>query len=105
MLHAVDIFPAKIWRQRGKMSILEPQRKNKDARDLRQYSMLIAVPTILAAAPLIGFFIGQYADSKFGTDPYLAVVGVLFGFGAAGIEIGNLIKRSSAMEKDKDNEQ
>ncbi len=33
---------------------------------------------------MFGFFGGRWLDGKFGTDPYLAVLGFFFGCGAAG---------------------
>lgn len=56
------------------------------------------------AAPAVGYFVGSWADKKFGTEPYLLVVGVTFGFAAAGVEIYRLIKRSSALEDSNKNE-
>lgn len=56
------------------------------------------------AAPAIGYFIGNWADKKFGTSPYLLVVGVIFGFAAAGIEVYRLVKRSSDLDESERNE-
>ena len=56
------------------------------------------------AAPAIGYFVGNWADKKFGTDPYLLVVGVIFGFAAAGVEVYKLVKRSSALDNSEENE-
>lgn len=64
----------------------------------------MAVPTILFVGPMIGFFAGRWADDKLGTDPYLLVAGIVLGFGAAGIEIFNLLKKASAIDKEKEDE-
>lgn len=84
------------------MSLLKgPSGKKKD-RDYRQISLLAAVPTILVAGPLVGYFLGQWADDSWGTEPYLMTLGVVLGFVAAGIEIAGLVKRSQAIEREKE---
>ncbi len=64
--------------------------------------LYLAVPGILLAAPTIGFFIGDWADGKFGTEPYLMIVGLVLGFVAAAREIFNLLKKAQAIEEEKD---
>ena len=86
------------------MSLLGPSTGKKKAPQMGSMSLLLAVPTILIAAPGVGFFLGQWADKKFGTDPYLLIVGLILGFGAAGIEIMSLVKKSQAMEEKKDDD-
>ncbi len=83
------------------MGILKPCRKDKKNNDLRQYSLLAAVPTILIAGPGVGFFAGQWLDSKFETDPLWLIIGIIFGFGAAGVEIAKLVKRAESIDKEK----
>ncbi len=82
------------------MALLSPGKKNDSSRDFRQISLLAVVPALLLAGPLVGFFAGQWLDGKFDTAPALMIVGVILGFGAAGVEIYGLVKKSSAMEKD-----
>ena len=67
-------------------------------------SLYLAVPGILLAAPLIGFFAGRWVDGKLDTDPYLTMVGIVLGFVAAGREIYNLLKKAQAIDEmdDKD---
>jgi F0F1-type ATP synthase assembly protein I len=86
------------------MSLFNPRRDDKDARDLRQIGLYTAVPALMLAAPLIGYFIGQWLDGKLGTEPTLTAVGALAGIAAAGIEIYYLIKKASAMDKENDDE-
>jgi F0F1-type ATP synthase assembly protein I len=74
---------------------------NKD-RSYAQIALLGTVPAILVAAPLIGYFAGNWADNKFGTTPYLMIAGVVLGFGAAGREIYRLVKKSEELEEEKD---
>ncbi len=48
----------------------------------------------------MGFFIGKWADQKLHTEPYLLIVGVILGFGAAGVEIYKLVKKSEAFDRE-----
>ena len=83
--------------------LLNGSRQDKEpGRDYRKIGLLTGVPAIMLAATLVGLFVGQWADRKFGTEPYLTVVGVLLGLISAGIEIVNLLKKASETEKEKD---
>jgi ATP synthase protein I len=64
-----------------------------------QIALLAAVPAILVAGPLIGFFGGKWLDGRFGTEPWLMIAGVILGFVAAGREIYHLVKKSQALEE------
>ncbi|MDZ4723742.1 MAG: AtpZ/AtpI family protein [candidate division Zixibacteria bacterium] len=79
------------------MSLFGNKSKNKDRSNLAQISMLAAVPGILIAGPLIGFFGGQWLDKKFSTEPWLVIVGIILGFVAAGQQIYILVKKSQAI--------
>ncbi len=81
--------------------ILGPRDRKKD-KNLAQMGVLVIVPTILLVAPMMGYFAGSWADERFGTEPYLLIVGLVLGFGAAAREIFNLIKRSQALDQEKD---
>jgi F0F1-type ATP synthase assembly protein I len=61
-------------------------------------ALYVAVPGILLAGPMIGFFAGRWADGKLNTDPWLSAAGLFLGFGAAGKEIYNLIRKAQAMD-------
>ena len=84
------------------MSPLNPSPTKKKGGKYTAAGLYITVPTLMAAAILIGFFLGRWADDKLGTEPYLTLVGLALGFGAAGREIYVLIKRAQAMEEDED---
>ncbi|UCD64903.1 MAG: AtpZ/AtpI family protein [Candidatus Zixiibacteriota bacterium] len=87
------------------MASFYPKPKGKPGKEMRQFSLLVTVPAIMFAAPAVGYLIGSWADGRLGTEPYLLVVGVVFGFTAAGVEVYRIIKRSSALdnkEKDED---
>ena len=78
----------------------DPNKKSN--RDLRQVSLLAAVPALLIAGPAIGFFAGQWADKKFNTEPYLMIIGLVLGFASAGREIWKLVKKAESFEKEND---
>ncbi|MEA3297600.1 MAG: AtpZ/AtpI family protein [candidate division Zixibacteria bacterium] len=86
------------------MALMDPRQKDKSGRDLRQIGLLTAVPTLLLAGPLVGFFIGNWVDKKLGTEPYLAAAGVILGLAAVGIEIHNLLRKASATGEEEDDE-
>jgi len=60
----------------------------------RQVGMLTSIPFILALAPIIGFFIGQFLDRHFRTKPWLSIVLLVFGFIAGVRETIKIIKLS-----------
>ncbi len=86
------------------MGLLSSNTNGKSNKDLRQLSLLAAVPTLLLAGPAVGFFVGQWADNKFGYDSLFTIIGIILGFGAAGQEIYRLVKKAQSFEEEKDNE-
>ena len=61
--------------------------------------MLLAIPSLLVVAPLVGFFLGKYADRWLKTTPWLTFVGLVLGFISAGREIYSIIRRVQAEEE------
>jgi ATP synthase protein I len=55
---------------------------------------------ILAAAPLIGYFIGHWIDKRAGTDPWFMLVFLVLGLVAGARETILIIKK--AQEDDRD---
>jgi len=53
-------------------------------RWLRITGLVANIPIMLAAGPVLGYFLGSWLDSKLGTQPWLVVVLALLGF-AAGV--------------------
>jgi F0F1-type ATP synthase assembly protein I len=62
---------------------------------------LLAIPSLLIASPLVGFFLGRFADGKLHTTPWLTLVGVVLGFVAAGREIASIVRR---VQKDEESD-
>lgn len=74
------------------------KRKNDKSAGYRQIGFLTLIPIIMVVAPLLGYFLGSFLDEKLGTEPYLMIVFIVFGFVAAGKEVYELIKRSAKEE-------
>jgi len=58
----------------------------------RQLGLLTAVPFLLAAGPIVGFYIGDWLDKKFYTTPWLMLGFLVLGFVAGIKETISLIK-------------
>lgn len=52
----------------------------------------------LAASVVLMFFIGQWLDKKFSTEPWLMLAGIFFGLGAG---LYNFVRIVNKVEKDK----
>ena len=75
-------------------------KKAKKRSELRQIGLLGTIPMMLAAGPLIGFFIGRWLDSKLGTEPYLFIVMLALGFAASVKETVKIIKEANREPED-----
>lgn len=60
----------------------------------RQLGILSAIPFILALAPIVGYFLGNYLDQKFRTAPWLSFAMLGLGFVAGVRETIKLVKLS-----------
>ena len=67
---------------------------NQDKKYLlwRRFGLLTAIPMILGAGPIIGFFIGDWLDKKFYTAPWLMLGFLILGFIAGIKETVTLVK-------------
>ncbi|HEY5599492.1 MAG TPA: AtpZ/AtpI family protein [Candidatus Manganitrophaceae bacterium] len=45
----------------------------------RQIMLLSAIPMVLVAGPLVGFFVGDFLDRKMGTAPWLMILFLILG--------------------------
>lgn len=77
-----------------------PSPSSKNQAALRRASMLLTIPTLLIASPLVGFFLGRFADQRLGTNPWLMFAGVVLGFVAAGREVTLIIRKVNAELED-----
>jgi F0F1-type ATP synthase assembly protein I len=67
---------------------------------LRSAGLLLAIPTLLIVAPLVGFWIGDWLDRRFKTAPWLGLLGLVVGFAAAGRETYQIYRRYMAEEEE-----
>jgi F0F1-type ATP synthase assembly protein I len=70
----------------------DPQRKETKRSALRSGGLLLSIPTLLIVSPLVGFFLGGALDRWWTTSPWMAVIGLLLGFVAAGREIHRIYR-------------
>jgi len=64
------------------------------ARGPLRYLMLSGVGIMLAITVLLGVAIGYWADQRFGTTPWLTLVGVFVGFAAGIIEMLRMLREA-----------
>jgi len=76
-----------------------PAGKGPRYRGLRTAGLLLAIPTLLIVSPLVGFFLGNWLDRRFGTSPWLMLAGLVLGFVAAGRETYQIYRRYQAEEE------
>lgn len=78
-----------------------PDRQSDESRyaGLRTAGMLLAIPTLLIVAPLLGGWLGFLLDRRIKTSPWFLIVGLLLGFAAAGRETILIYRRSQEEEK------
>ena len=76
-----------------------PPKKDSGNKGLRSASLLLAIPTLLIVSPLVGFFLGNWLDTRFGLSPWLKIVGLVMGFVAAGRETYQIYRRYLAEEE------
>ena len=80
------------------------QKKNEEDRyqAVRQVGLLTTIPILLAASPIIGFFMGRFIDGKLGTDPVFSIIFVVLGFIAGAIQVTKMVKRANRDLEKKD---
>ncbi len=77
----------------------QPDRKSPH-QGLRSTGLLLAIPTLLIVAPLVGFFLGSWLDGRLATGPWLGIAGLVVGFAAAGRETYLIYRRYLAEEEE-----
>ena len=51
----------------------------KDGKQLKSFARVGALGIELALSTVIGLLLGRWLDGKFGTEPWLTLVGLMFG--------------------------
>jgi hypothetical protein len=73
-----------------------PSDKYKQARQL---GLLTTIPMILAAAPLVGYFLGRWIGGKLGMELFLSLLGLGLGL-VAGVRETVVILRKASRDPD-----
>jgi len=84
------------------MKKISQSDKDQKYSKMRRASLLTAIPLVLAIAPVIGFFMGDFLDDRLGTEPYLMIVFVVLGFIAGAREVHKLVKKAYEDESPQD---
>lgn len=76
---------------------------NKDAfySQLKQLGVLMTVPMILLAGPVIGFLLGGWVDHKIRVYPWFTIFFIALGFIASAREVARLLRQISKEDKEK----
>lgn len=70
------------------------ENDGKNVSAWRQLGLLSAIPFILAIAPIVGYLLGQYLDTRFHSKPWLSMVLLILGFVAGVRESIRIVKLS-----------
>lgn len=80
----------------------DPGRDRSNFSGLRSAGMLLAIPTLLIVAPLVGGWIGSWLDRRLKSSPWLLILGLILGFVAAGRETFQIYRRYLAEQEEQD---
>ena len=69
------------------------EKKDINLLQLKQICTLTAVPIILFAGPIVGYFLGDWIDRQFQLRPWFTLLFLALGFAAAVREISRLLKQ------------
>ena len=73
--------------------MLEEKRSLSYGKFVRQVGIATTIPMILAAGPLVGYWIGQWVDRRFGMEPWGTVILALSGLAAGIKQVVEIIRR------------
>ena len=79
--------------------MVEAPEKKPRFEGLRTASLLLAIPALLIASPLVGLFAGMAVDRWLGTGRIFTAVGIVLGFATAGRETWRIIRRVQKEEE------
>jgi ATP synthase protein I len=70
-----------------------PEVSQDPYRGQRAWAIFSAIGILLVLTTVIGFGLGRWADQRFGTEPWLSMVGLLIGAASGLVETVRLINR------------
>jgi ATP synthase protein I len=65
-----------------------------DQGPIRALAAMGSLGFVLGLLTLLGWYLGQYLDRRFGTGPWLGLVGSLLGMGAGFFEVFTIVLRA-----------
>ena len=69
------------------------------SKQIRVYGLLSSIPGFLVVPPVVGALAGQWLDKRFHTDPWLVLVFLFLGFGAAVRLIMRTLRRVNEIQE------
>ena len=81
---------------------MTPPQKKPPYEAFRSAGLLLAIPALLIASPLLGLFAGMAADRWLGTGRVLTAVGIVLGFATAGRETYRIYRRVQAESEEEE---
>lgn len=72
---------------------MTPTEKKPQFEGLRTAGLLLTIPALLIASPLVGLFVGMAVDRWLGTGRIFTAIGIVLGFAAAGRETYRIYRR------------
>jgi F0F1-type ATP synthase assembly protein I len=73
--------------------VVAPPQKKPQHEAVRTAGLLLAIPALLVASPLVGLFVGMAVDRWLSTGRLFTGVGIVLGFVAAGRETYRIYRR------------
>jgi hypothetical protein len=64
-------------------------------RTMREIGLYTSIPILLGVGPALGWWLGRQAQQRWGGDPWVEVVGVLFGLAAAARQVYKMLKHGA----------
>lgn len=78
-----------------------PPERKPDLEAVRTAGLLLAIPALLIASPLVGLFVGMAVDRWLHTGRVFTAIGIVLGFVTAGRETYRIIRRVQNEEERK----
>ncbi|TMQ56281.1 MAG: hypothetical protein E6K72_05525 [Candidatus Eisenbacteria bacterium] len=77
----------------------EPPEKDGEPSALKTSGLLLAIPTLLIVAPIVGYFVGSFVGRWLKGEELGGIAGLALGFAAAGRETYKIYRRYQAEEE------
>lgn len=74
-------------------------RKKDFYKGVKTVGFVTFIPFMLAAGPLLGYFVGEFIQKKFNLSHNVVLLGVIFGFVAGILETIRILKAVARMNK------